>query len=374
MKEQVVVFFKSKKEEGVICRIDGGKIGFIDRRYSGVSPPKDGEKWAVEIKKELNKFSIVWPLFKIDPDTAIEELLKLSEFYPKLDCFNNEFIIYEKDQYGRSKEFKRIPYDGRWDGKELHSSLSTEEILEVHKKVLSFRRRVADRNPELGKVYGENYSDTYVFKRGEKVYGLILDPIDSSRGRGKRDHAFLVNYAPIIEFFPQDIESWGMYIFETPELRERIQKEEEKMKEEREVDIAQVGVLYREFAQLNADAGEWHSEDIAEFFSNFGESQKTFCSWLNVRIEPGQEEDFWRVLSRLMILDYVSWEILRYEGDPITEELPQMSKEEFVKKLLNLSLFKFFDSGTRQEFLGDLEEIAAEITSSRGFKLANRYF
>ena len=372
-----VVFFKSKKEEGVICRIDGGKIGFIDRRYSGVSPPKDGEKWAVEIKKELNKFSIVWPLFKIDPDsTPIEELLKFSEFQLKLDCFNNEFIIYEKDQYGRSKEFKRIPYDGRWDGKELHSSLSTEEILEVHKKVLPFRRRVADRNPELGKVYGENYSDTYVFKRGEKVYGLILDPIDSSRGRGKRDHAFLVNYAPIIEFFPQDIESWGMYIFETPELRERIQKEkEEKMEKEKEkVGVESANDLYVEFAQLNADAGEWHSEDIAEFFSNFGESQKTFCSWLNVRIEPGQEEDFWRVLSRLMILDFVRDEVLHYEGDPITEELPQMSKEEFVKKLLNLSLFEFSDPGIRQEFLGDLEGIAAEITSSRGFKLANRYF
>lgn len=124
-----VVFSKSSKGDGgMICRTNG-KISFIERLYKGASP-KEGEIWAVEIKRELDKFNIVLPLFRIDGSTPVENLLKLDDFYVKLDFFNNELLIFKS---GRHPEiFKKCPYDGRWDDRMFYSDYHFPEAIRLH--------------------------------------------------------------------------------------------------------------------------------------------------------------------------------------------------------------------------------------------------
>jgi hypothetical protein len=122
-----VFFSKSKKGDGVICKTGMGKISFVDHSYKGIMP-KEGEKWAVEIKKELDKVNIVLPLFRVDALTAVENLLKLSGYTLRLDFFNAELVVYED-----RKEFRRFPYDGRWNEKMFYSYYLFPEAIRLHK-------------------------------------------------------------------------------------------------------------------------------------------------------------------------------------------------------------------------------------------------
>src|SRR4030042_1337959 len=127
---------------------------------------------------------------------------------------------------------------------------------------------------------------------------------------------------------------------------------EEGSGEEIVVGLDHIEEAYRDFAHVNADAGEWHAQDIEAFLEGFEseENKKTFCEWIKVKIDPAQEADFWKVLRRLMILNYVSWEQCQYEGEPIINirELASMTEEKFAEKVLDLSLFKFDDAETQK--------------------------
>lgn len=130
--------------------------------------------------------------------------------------------------------------------------------------------------------------------------------------------------------------------------------------EEITVGLLQVNEAYKDFAHVNADAGEWHSQDIEAFLKGFdsAENHKIFCDWIKIKINPEEEADFWKVLRRLMILDYVSWEQCQYDGEPVINirQLATMPEEVFAGKVLNLSLFDFSDAETRQEYLKGLSE------------------
>lgn len=126
-----VYFAKSKKDDGVVCRTEGGKFSFVDKSYKGVMP-KEGEQWIVEIAKKMEKVNIVRPLFKIDKTTSLEDLLKTGDFYLRLDFFSGELVVYERS-FREDKEFSRLPYDGRWDDKKFFNSYSFPEAIRLHK-------------------------------------------------------------------------------------------------------------------------------------------------------------------------------------------------------------------------------------------------
>lgn len=164
MSKKTVIFSKSSKGNDFICRING-KISFIERLYRGISP-KEGELWAVEIKKELDKVNIVLPLFRVNESTPVENLLKLDDFYVRLDFFNNELLIFKS---GRHPEiFKKFPYDGRWDDRMFYSDYRFPEAIRLHvasKGIVESGKTalIVDNNGKLVKLspgsIGRNFND-----------------------------------------------------------------------------------------------------------------------------------------------------------------------------------------------------------------------
>lgn len=165
-----VYFRKSDKSNDVICRTNSGKISFVDRNYKGIIPKPD-EKWAIKVVKELDKVNIIQPIFKIDNDTPLEKLLECNEFNLKLDFFNGELVLYDE-----GKQFKRFPYDGRWDKKMFFSKYSFPEAIKLHKlaKKIVESGKSAIMVDSLGKlvyISPSNIDKTYEYD----YYGHIFE-------------------------------------------------------------------------------------------------------------------------------------------------------------------------------------------------------
>lgn len=377
---KVVIFSKTKDERDVMCHTSnnsfGMKISFITRNYKG-SRPQVGERWVVEVLQQPDKkVNFVVPICRFS-NLTFEDFKKIQnifspDFSVKLDVWRGKFVVRDRRGYvdvpGIAGEFD---YDGSWDER-MYREFSISEMLEIHRECLPFRRKKEDGIPRLTKKYGIGYSDAYIFVKGDKMFSLILEPINTHRSNDYHD--FLVNFGAIVEASPEIEDEWDMHIFETPELEElcrRATAEENEWKAVRqEVGLENAEEAYRKFAQVNADEGEWHSRDIESFLEQLKnkpeENKEIFCDWTKVKINPAQEEKFWLVLRRLMILDYVSWEYLQYEGEPITEDiskLAEMSEDKFKEEVLTLSpaLFNFGREDIRYKFLDTIIEDEAEI-------------
>lgn len=370
---KIAHFSKTRDERDVMCRTDcnfGTKISFIAREYMGIRP-KAGESWVVEVLQQPEKkINFVVPVCKFS-NLTYEDFKKMQnvfspDFSVKLDVWREKFVVRDKRGYVDVPTIAgEFDYDGSWDN-EILGDFTIREILNIHKKCLPFRRKKEDGMPTLNKKYGVGYPDFYVFAKGEEIFCLILNPID---GRSNDDRKFLINFVGIISFSGEiEDEDWDQYIFEALELKDLCRRASAEMKEReavrQEIGLEDVEKTYEKFARVNANEGEWHLQDIKHFLKLLKkkpeENKKVFCDWTKVKINPAQEEKFWTVLRRLMILDYISWEDLQSEGWPIADiyQLAEMSEEDFREKAVALSpdFFKFDSEKVREEFLSSVND------------------
>lgn len=121
----------SGKEGGkVLMARVSGKAAFIDRSYQGIKPA-DGENWAVQVTSDKEKVCFVWPKFKIDPNTSLQNLQQIEGVHLKLDCKASEFLVFSENE----ELLSCVPYDHSWDEKILYFSAVNcrlGELLELH--------------------------------------------------------------------------------------------------------------------------------------------------------------------------------------------------------------------------------------------------
>lgn len=151
-----------------------------------------------------------------------------------------------------------------------------------------------------------------------------------------------------------------------PKKYARLYDRGEETEEVVAVGIVDVDEVYRDFASVNADAGEWNQDDIEHFLGDFEEQKRDLCDWLKIKIGQSEEKDFWVVLRRLMIADFISWEICDHQTPKFSgKELSDMPEDEFREKVRSLKVIEFTDGSTpndkiREEFLVSLDEEEAQ--------------
>lgn len=152
-KKESIVFVQmetSKKDNSVICRIDG-KISFIDRKYRGLMP-QSREAWLVEVVASLEKVNIIRPICQAkDADKKLMEEWGFCSF--TLDLLRGELTCC----YFGGGGTVTIPYDGRFDNemlpsfgflrKEVYSdNMRVEDAFAIIKKA---QRRMQDEHDDV---------------------------------------------------------------------------------------------------------------------------------------------------------------------------------------------------------------------------------